>query len=168
MKRDSHCPRCGSSALERVPPGPVCEKRGPGEDRRKPLPYPGSNPPLSDAVAGGNYERDMVNPDYDRLVLLSAIVESSDDAILSKSLDGRHHHKLEQERGTAVWLCGKGSYRATDHHSHSAGPSGGRTGDHLPVKARRARGSLRHGSQTQRRQPDRHFADHFPGAGCQR
>ena len=50
---------------------------------------------------------------------LAAIVESSDDAIVSKSLDGQHP-LLERGRGAAVRLLGRGGDRPVDPHDHSA------------------------------------------------
>ena len=47
--------------------------------------------------------------------LLASIVESSDDAIVSKTLD-RHHHELESRSATPVWVHGGRSHRQVDQH----------------------------------------------------
>lgn len=60
-------------------------------------------------------------PGYNAAAFLAAIIESSDDAIISKSLAG-NHYDLEQGCGAAVRIHCGGSRGATHYDSHSGGP----------------------------------------------
>ena len=57
---------------------------------------------------------------------LAAIVEFSDDAIVSKDTPGDYSN-LEQGRGTTFRVRGGGGYRQAGQHSNSAGSPGRRT-----------------------------------------
>ena len=56
----------------------------------------------------------------ERTAKLAAIVESSDDAIISKRSE-RHHHDLEHQRAADLRLRGAGDHRPVGHDSHAAG-----------------------------------------------
>ena len=52
---------------------------------------------------------------------LAAVVQFSDDAIISKTLAGRYHD-LEYRRGADFWLYGRGGRRPARHYAVPAGP----------------------------------------------
>ena len=103
----------------------------------------------------------------DRAQRLVFIVESSDDAIISKNLDG-DHPDLESRARAAVRLHGRGSHR----------PAGDilippdRLDEEPEILARIRRGErIEHFETVRRRKdgtPDRHLADHFADPGQRR
>ena len=96
-----------------------------------------------------------------------AIIESSDDAILSKNLDGRDS-QLEPGRGAAFRLYLRRSCRQAGDNRHTTRPSRRRAQDPRKDSPRRADRALRNCAAAQRREPRRHFAEHLADSGFAR
>ncbi len=85
--------------------------------------------------------------------LLRGIVDSSDDAIISKTVQGSHH-QLESWRRAAVWLHGRGGHRPAHADVDPGGEGWRRTRDSGEVGARRDHRPLRNAQDQEGRRSD--------------
>ena len=103
-------------------------------------------------IGASKIARDITENEAGRAerIRLAAIVASSDDAIISKDLNG-DHPELERGGGTDFRLHRRGSDRPAHHDHHPGRPS--RRGDsrHLPHHRRRIRRALRNRQAAQGR-----------------